>query len=187
MSEATPANVVPMIPEADETPKSTPVKHYRDRNTNLPLCGAPREEGNIARTWKDTNCPACEAAKGKPGRPAKDKPEPTKPEPKSVQVQPESDGALAVQISILANAFLVTPACIKMKKGPPPAEMVMQLGPAVVDVLDHYGYRDQVDHPGVKLAVVASALALAVYSSPTIQDEKELLKSHGIEKADSPK
>lgn len=189
MSDPTAANVIPIIPEPSEPTESRApnLKHYRDRSTNLPLCGAAREEGNIAKAWKGVTCSACEAAKGKPGRPAKTADgapsEERKVQPKAAA---EPDEPLSVQVSILANAFLVVPACLKMRKGPPPADMVMQLGPAVVDVLDFYGYREQVDHPGVKLAVVASALALAVYSSPTIKDDKELFKAHGIQKTDGP-
>jgi hypothetical protein len=165
--------------EVPEIAPEAPLKHYRDRATNEPLCGASRGESGFARGWKKVTCEGCFRSKRDPGRPKLDD-TPTTIKTKS-EPTPEIDEALGKEISILLSAFVITPACIQAKKAPPPVEMVAQVGPAVVDVLDHYGYKEQMDHPGIKLAVTAAAIAFANYRAPVIEDERELLKAHGID------
>lgn len=181
MTEATAPNIVPMIPGEGPEPAPVPsLKHYQDRKTKDPLCGAERGESGFARGWKKVTCEDCITSKREPGRPTTDK-KTTAKKPTVIVPTPDLDKALAAEVTILLSAFVITPMCIKQKKGPPPAELVAEVGPAVVEVLDHYGFKDQFDHPGIKLALISAGIAFSIHRAPVIENQAELMKAHGIE------
>jgi hypothetical protein len=188
MSESTAPNVVPMIPDSEVIrAQAEQVKHYPNRENRTPLCGAPREEGNLARVWKKVTCSACEAAKGKPGRPAKDKDEETdqaQTEPAAKEATLIDDSQMEQWASTLAMVAAAR-ACYHYRKAPPAVSDMVPVGRGIVACLEFYGMREQVDHPAVQLSVSIAMVGLAIASAPTIEDPKELNKAHGIEDSNS--
>ncbi len=173
------------IPNVGELPEPTNVelvpgetsaklKHYRNKKTGSPQCGAdPEGAGVYARKWDDVTCPACVAARSPAGR-KKDEPQPKAPK-KAEKPAEAPPAALGLDSSEFIEAAILE-VIKRTRRAPPAREPVKMFSKSVSGCLVYYELLPENEevHPLAALAISSYMLYSAISSAEVIEDDKKL-------------
>ena len=182
-AEATQPGVLPdPLPVVEFEPGETgPVegRHYRNRDTRAPLCGAePSDATPYARKWDDVTCEACLAAKPERGRKAKKAAPKKESAPKKADPQVEQVDMVPALPALVAKG--VNMALYLNHRAPALDEPLMAFSVNVVAALDHYGLLEHAAHPLAGVFVSGAILVYTIKDAPRIDDLEELNALHGM-------
>ena len=182
-AEVTQPGVLPdSVPAVDFEPGETgPIegRHYRNRDTKSPLCGAePNDATPYARKWDDVTCNACLSVKPERGRKAK-KAAPKKDAP-AKKTEPQIDQVDMVPALPALVSKGVNMALYLNHRAPAPEEPLMAFSVNVVAALEHYGLLEHAAHPLAGVAVSGAILVYTIKDAPRIDSLEELNALHGM-------
>ncbi len=155
-----------------------PDRHYRNRDTRSPLCGAmPSDDTPYARKWSDVSCAACVANKPERGRKTKKAKtaDGHKDSPKVEQI-PNDERAMLSDLVIRGTCAVF----YHNRLPPPPMPALVPFAQSGIGVLEHYGLLTAVSHPLGAFAASTLVLWIAIKDFEPIEDEAQLRKAHGI-------